>query len=131
MVSSGAPLVSPSALASAAVAERAPIACFAIFRLMPLARSRLDSACTSRAGGVLDRPAPRRRGKAERIGEIDLVLEPGPQRQFAGLDHLLQVLRQLEVEGGRTVSVHPYGQNGTVHWLSLSRGRIGDSPIMS
>ena len=64
---------------------------------------------------VLDRLAHRRPGQAQPVGQVDLVLEPCPRRQFAGLDEVLQVLCHLEVERDRAVPVHLDGRGDTVH----------------
>jgi len=64
---------------------------------------------------VLERPAHGGLGQAELPGQVGLVVQPRPHRQLAGLDHLFQVLRHLEVEGDRAFPVHPDGQGGTIH----------------
>ena len=50
-----------------------------------------------------------------------------PDRQLAGLDQLLQVLRHLEVEGDRAVRSTRMGSGGTVHG-HRRRGRFGNDP---
>ena len=80
---------------------------------------------------VLHRPAHGRPGKAQLVGQVDLVLEPRPRRQLTGLYEVLQVLGHLEVERDGAVSVHLDGQGGTVHSY-LSRGwHTGMLPIMT
>ena len=45
---------------------------------------------------VLDGAAHRRPGQAELVGQVDLVLQPGPRRQLPGLDLVLQRLGDLK-----------------------------------
>jgi hypothetical protein len=62
---------------------------------------------------VLDGPAHGRPGQAELVGQVDLVVQPRPRGQVTGLDELLEVLGDLEVEGDRAVTVHQEG--GAAH----------------
>jgi hypothetical protein len=73
---------------------------------------------------VLDGPAHGGAGQAELIGQVNLVLEPRPSGQLTGLDEVLQMLRDLEVERDRAVPVHPEGRGGVSHG-DLSGARRG------
>ena len=65
-----------------------------------------------------------RAGQAELVSQVDLVLEPRPGGQLPGLDEVLQVLRDLEVERDRAVPVHLEGRGGLSHG-DLSAARRG------
>jgi hypothetical protein len=58
---------------------------------------------------VADGLAHRGAGQAEPVGQVDLVLQPGPGGQLTGLNELLEMLGDLEIERDRAGPVHPDG----------------------
>ena len=73
---------------------------------------------------VLDGLAHGLPGQAELVGQIDLVVQSGTRGQVTGLDELLEVLGDLEIEGDRAVPVDLEGKGSAAHDQLLSHDHI-------
>ncbi len=79
---------------------------------------------------VLDSAAHRRPGQAQLVGQVDLVLQPGSGHQLPGVDEVLQMLGDLEIQRYRAVPVDLDGRGNFVHGF-LSRGHLPPIVIMA